>query len=616
MKQYFFVLTCCFCSMIAFTQEIPRRNLEDSMIGWIKVYNFKGFKEPMKVDHRNYSVAQLSLIDSFANWMQASYLPKGGLGDIKKIVSEKLGLYNQHTAGLPQHYGAYAETYYFLKYNSKGKLIPATSHSVTWSMIANGVPVGWVIRDISTATQSYFTLPSFESAHASEEMRKTYDLSRVTNLAPYTNLWVRSVETGGGNNYVLLSKDNRSPFIKLKKGEYLKIIEAALPVVYEREKKKIIEAEQGDQKRIASSLKYLDEKFEKRRGSLEKVKEKYNRRLDELALVGAQPSLNDLDVGRDLFSSGYLTDPESTVGRVPVYKIDPAMAELCRKDKPQWILVGWWWAPNDPLEKNLHESIIYNFNFPYLYNFFFDAEKVKGQTYQPLRSPTFKEAVVITESSEAAKKNKGDANIHFFEDFSTTGIGQKPVGWRTKLGPEGITSTVVQVKGLNGKWATGNYELTALGLKKPFPQDFTLSYDLVASQNFTWGAKGLTLQLSKETSPGNAESFLRLKLRPGYDGREGETEIEGKFPSPPGYLNSSKWTKAPGFSNNKKNNHIKVSIKKKGELLQIFIDDNKVAEFEKAIPASFQFNALSFLENGNRGEHDKYYISNIKIVKE
>ena len=616
MKQYFFIITCCFCSIVSFAQEIPRRELEDSTIGWIKVYNFKGFKEPMKWDHRNYSVAQLSLIDSFANWMQASYLPKGGLGDIKKIVSEKLGLYNQYTASLPQHYGAYAETYFFLKYNSKGKLTPATSHRVTWSMIANGTPVSWAIRDISTNTQCYFTLPSFEAAHASDEVRKANDFSKVTNLAPYTNFWLRNIETGGGTNYVLLSKDNRFPFIKLTKGEYLKLLETFLPLAYEREKREIIKGEQGDLKRAANLLKYLDEKYERQKAGLEKNKEKYKRRLGELALTQAQPTLYDLDNGRDVFSNGYLTDTESTEGRIPVYKVDPAMVELCKKDKPQWILVGWEWTANDPTEKNLHESIINNFNFHYLYNFFFDPEKIKGQTYKPLRSPSFKEAVVITESSEAAKKNKGDANIYFFDDFSTTGIGQKPIGWRSKLGHGGNTSIVVQLNGLNGKWATGNYELTALGLKKPFPQDFTLSYDLVASQNFTWGSKGLTLQLSKETSPGNAESFLRLKFRPGFDGREGETEIEGKFPLSPDYLNKSNWVKAPGFSNNKKYNHIKVSIKKKGERLQIFIDENKVAEYEKAIPASQVFNALMFLENGNSGENDKYYISNLKIVKE
>ena len=202
-----------------------------------------------------------------------------------------------------------------------------------------------------------------------------------------------------------------------------------------------------------------------------------------------------------MFSNGYLTDPESTLGRYPVYKIDPAMAELCKKDKPQWIKISWEYYPgsNDLVEKHQHESIITNINFEYVYNFFFDPEKVKGQPYKPLRSPLYKEAVVVSEASEASKKTTADKNVHFFEDFSTTAIG-----------------------------------------KKPMPQNFTLTYDLVASQNFTWGAKGLTLQLSKETSPGNAESYLSLKLRPGFDGKDGEATLETKFPSPPGYSNGTK----------------------------------------------------------------------------
>ena len=119
--------------------------------------------------------------------------------------------------------------------------------------------------------------------------------------------------------------------------------------------------------------------------------------------------------------------------------------------------------------------------------------------------------------------------------------------------------------------------------------------NLVASQNFTWGAKGLNLKLAKETSPGNAESFLNLKLRPGFDGKDGETTLETKFPSPPGYSNGTKWYTATGFSNNKKNNRITVTIKKKEEILQVFIDNTKIAEYEKAIPAAHLFNALSFM---------------------
>ena len=125
----------------------------------------------------------------------------------------------------------------------------------------------------------------------------------------------------------------------------------------------------------------------------------------------------------------------------------------------------------------------------------------------------------------------------------------------------------------------------------------------------------MAFQLSKETSPGNAESYLNLRLRPGSNGSDGEAVIEGKFSSPPGYLNGTKWAVAPGFSNNKKNNRISVTIKKIDETLQIFIDKTKIAEYEKGIPSALLFNALSFTHGRSDGETEKFYISNIKIIK-
>ena len=597
-----------------FAQSVPKQQIEDSVIGWMKVYHFKGIKESKKVDDKIYSAAQLSLCDSFANWIQASYIPKGGLGDVKKSVSEKLGLYNQHTAVLPQSYGAYAKTYVFLKYNSSHKMVPENNLGAYWGIFANAVP-GWPITFICSPTQYYFTMPSYESSFGGEEAtRKIHDMTGIANIKHYTSFWVKDIEAGGGTDYVLLCKDNKSPFIKITKGEYLQALETAIPGFYEKEKKKIIEAEQGIQQRIAVAVKYLDEKIERFTAGLKKNKEKYKDRLGELALTTSQPSLYDLENGKDLFSNGSLTDPESTSGRIPVYKIDPVMDELCKKDKPQWILVSWWWSPNDPVEKYMHESIINNFNFEYVYNFFFDPEKVKGQPYKPLRSPLFNEAVVVTQASAANKKNNADNNVFFFEDFSTTGIGKKPIGWRTEYGLDG--GVVENPDGLKGNWVliTGN-TLTPNQLKKPLPQNFTLSFELVAAQNFTWGAKGLTFQLSKETSPGNAESYLKLKLRPGFDGKDGEATLETKFPNPPGYSNGTKWLIAKGFSNDKKYNHITVTIKKNDEILQVFIDNTKITEYGKAIPAAHLFNAMSF-SSGNSGENDKFYISNIKITKD
>lgn len=601
----------------AAAQEIPRQSIEDSVIGWMKVYNFKGAKQPMKVEDKLYSANQLSICDSFANWMQASYIPKGGLGDVRKRVTGKIGPYNQNDVALPQSYGAMATTYLFLKYNSNKKMVPENSLGISWTIMANGVP-GWEAKDISSPSQYYFTMPSFDNETGGDAIKNVHDLTKMVNLKPYTSFWIKNIEAGNGTDYVLLCKDNRSPFIKLTKGQYLQALEQAIPRVYQQEKKKLYEKEQGNQKSIAVFMKILDDKNEKRLAGLKKIKEKYKDRLGEIALADAQPSLTDLETGRDVFSNGYLQDPESTSGRMPVYKIDPVMAELCKKDKPQWILISWWWTPNQPTEKHMHESIINNFNFDYLYKFFFDPEKVKGQQYKPLRSSSYKETVVVTDASETSKKNNADKSIFFFEDFSTTAIGKKPNGWNSKLNYDGKPCIVATLDGESGNWTEikGNEALIPNQLKKPLPQNFTISYDMVAPQNFTWGGKGLAFQLSKETTPGNAESFLMVRIRPGFDGRNGEVEIETKFPSPPGYMNATKWMAAPGFSNNKKNNRITVTIKKKEENLQVFIDKNKIAEYEKAIPSALLFNAMSFTHGRSDAETEKFYISNIKITKE
>jgi hypothetical protein len=415
---------------------------------------------------------------------------------------------------------------------------------------------------------------------------------------------------------MLLCKDNKSPFVKLTKGEYLNAVETAIPRFREMEKKKIQEANPGNQRSIDYLVNYLDQKMEKVRTAVKNTREKYKNRLWEIALTATQPSLNDLVSGRDVFSNGYLSDAESTSGRVPVYTLDSAMAARCKTDQPQWILMSWWWAPHVVVEKHMHESIVNNFDFSYLYNFYFDPEKIKGKPYKPLRSPYARETVVAMNASEATKQIAGNSKSYFFDDFSTTPVGKKPIGWKSSLGHDGSSSIIVQPDGLDGNWALiRDYTLTATQLKTSWPQNFTMSFDIVATQNFTWGAKGLTFQLSKETSPGNAESFIQLKLRPGYDGRPGEASVQTKFPYPPGYSNQSKWMEAPDFSNNKKNNRLTVTIIKNEELLQVFIDKIRLAEFTKAIPAAHLFNAMSFYSY-NSGENDKYYISNIRITRD
>ena len=85
----------------------------------------------------------------------------------------------------------------------------------------------------------------------------------------------------------------------------------------------------------------------------------------------------------------------------PILKVNKTARELCKTDQPQWIVIRWTMGmPNAAFNLHLHESILNNFNFEYVYNYFFNPEKVKGQFYKPLRSPTIKEAVAVTEASE------------------------------------------------------------------------------------------------------------------------------------------------------------------------------------------------------------------------
>ncbi len=604
------LLLCSFTGIVtnSLAQSFSNESIEDSVFGWMKVYNFKGAKAPVKVDDKLYSVAQLSIADSFANWMQATYLPKGGLGDVKKMVSEKLGLYNQNDAALPQSYGAYTKTYTDLKYNSSGKMIPASNSHVQWSIIANA-PVGISADALCTPSQYYFTLPSFAEQGYDDDLPKLYGLATHPNTKKYFTYFRRNSRIGNEKTVVLFAQ-NTMPFVKVTRGEYLQQVAAGIEKKYAIEKEEAVTKWFNDNAR-ANARKYADDRYQKRITVLKNNQEKYKNRLDETAeIFTTQP---------DMLLENYADVFEGNGGsalKLPVYRIDPQMAELCKKDKPQWIRITWHGDVNEPVGKHQHETIINNFNFQYVYDFFFDADKMKGKPYQPLRSPGYKEAVVTTAASEAAKKNNADATVFFFEDFSTTGIGKKPIGWKTILAFDGTTALVTKPGELDGNWVElrGHY-INATLLKKPLPQNFTLTYDVAVPQNFTWGAKGLTMLLAKETSPGNAESFISLKLRPGSNGNDGEATVETKFPFPPGYSNGTNWYVANGLSNNKKMNRITVIIKKSGEKLQVFINENKIAEYEKAIPLNHLFNALSFNCSGNSAKNDAYFISNIKITK-
>jgi hypothetical protein len=166
-----------------------------------------------------------------------------------------------------------------------------------------------------------------------------------------------------------------------------------------------------------------------------------------------------------------------------------------------------------------------------------------------------------------------------------------------------------------GQWATTTgFTLTPGQLKVPLPPDFTVTYDLIASANYTWGARGMTFTLSTGAGGGGSGSHISLRLRPGSGSGDGEAVLEAAFPNAQGYLSGSKWFTVPGFSN-KAQAAVAVTLVKQGERLQILLNKVKVFESEKAIPAGFLFNQLSLNHGGTFSANDRMFISNLAILR-
>jgi len=335
---------------------------------------------------------------------------------------------------------------------------------------------------------------------------------------------------------------------------------------------------------------------------------KYKSRLQEVAEI----SRVEPDIMLENFPDVFEGNGGSRM-RLPVYTVDAATLERCKSDTPQWIVVSWTAKLNDPISNRLHDAILSQFNLEYLYNRFFYPEKVKGLPYAPLR-PARAETAAI-EASAASRKIAADPGVYFFEDFSGTPIGKPALNWHSNLDNTGAKSVVVELKGLEGHWASlSGFSITPQ-LEGPLPRDFTVSYELVAARDYTWGARGMTFRLSKGVAGSGQDSFFSVRLRPGFGGSGGEAVIDGKFRSAPGYFSETKSVPVPGFSNTEQNNRITVTIRKQEEMVQVFIDKAKIAEYQKAIPEALLFDAVSFNLQGQAGPHDQMFISNIKITK-
>lgn len=606
------LVVICFAS-ISFTaaaQKPLKQVIEDSVYGWTKVYRY-GAKSyaPQDANGRHFLPQHKMWVDSFVNWIQASYIPKGGIGDVKrKLLSPYLENGSRKT--LPPAYGAWAFTW-SMYVDEKGQHRNIQETEIPFGINANevnGVPIEFLCND----KQYYFMRPGSGEerfSFADPSLRAQYDITRLPQLKPFITFYTKASlydRNAGLMDAVLLSRNNRMPFLKITKGEYLSLLPAALERQYQQEKAKAEQqwaAGSAREEALAEAVQRKNRRIEK----LNACRQRYKDRLSETAeLFTAQP---------DLLFENYADIFEGNGGvqeHFPVYKVDPEMAAACSGEKPQWIIIAWNWNHDDPRMVHMHESIIRNFNFRYVYDFFFDPEKVKGKPYRPLQDPMPPKAPAPLPLSARAKQIKQDPAVLYYEDFSASSPGSKPLRWYSQISTRGVYAVIKKGDAgpENRLWIRGN-RAQPWDQPRNFPAAFSLSFDLEVPEGFEWGAKALELVLTDPKAEGVDGEFLELRIRPGFDGRAGEYTINVSS----GWANRdrNRAGELAAFSNTIVLRKVHIELSRNGNSLELKVNRKEIMRWPDALKPGIQPHLLWFQQLSTEKEQNTYYLSKIQI---
>lgn len=242
------------------------------------------------------------------------------------------------------------------------------------------------------------------------------------------------------------------------------------------------------------------------------------------------------------------------------------------------------------------------------------AEKVNKELKKETDNKQ-KKSKVIKKSSEFEPAN----TLVFLEDFSKDKIGAFPASMMTNSSGE-----IVEID--DQKWlqlgGSGAFTFKDINKGKPFSQEFTLEFELYASDDFVRHSKelGMVLAESKNIKKDfslwgenrNGSNGIKVGFHPIEYGDKGKGQT--RFFAYKGGLETQKVEKIQtNFS--VENNKVKVQVKRTAERIMVFIDGVKIWDNQNAFDANKNYSALVFTTGEYKGEN-AFYISNIKYSEQ
>lgn len=200
------------------------------------------------------------------------------------------------------------------------------------------------------------------------------------------------------------------------------------------------------------------------------------------------------------------------------------------------------------------------------------------------------------------------------DNFSEDAIGDFPSKWYTNGSGE-----IVTLEGYEGKWLimSGSAEYYIEQLLQ-LPENFTIQFDLMCSIPFSWSSGIINFEIKDVAKNADKiyESDLKQKFR--MDMHPGIPSVNGNYSTNAyghyalanqhGNIDLKEY-----FMPATGKNLLHVSIWRQKQRLRIYLNENKILDLPKILPADMSPNVFAFRTEGFENE-DHYFISNLRVA--
>ncbi|HEX4876527.1 MAG TPA: hypothetical protein VFV31_07615 [Chitinophagaceae bacterium] len=376
-KKYLFVFCAAIMPKLMIAQPSQQQRIKDSVIGWWSVLPKKA-TTPDNNNGYTFTVAQQENLNEIIRWMYKTYTPVAGLGTFKKNFDADLGAQKRY----PPHYYGVEFRIWDVSFDKQwltpeGKFRPIDEQYTSFYILINAIPENKPVIFVNNSDRYVFTmLPDGSGGEQLKEQRKDSDPNIHSNVYPYLKY---------KSNYqnIYLAPGNKLPIATVSKGELLNMAESSIETLLKTELEKV-KQQFSNSKAQQDAYAYRKKDIEKYRTEIQKLRNKHINSLDQPAVVN-NPEIT-------IYSFSANTDPfeisENQREWKQYYTVHQYTKDLltkCRTDKPQWIVISFPFITKDRGNQltEMYKAITENFNYEYVFNYFFNPEKVKGIIYKP-----------------------------------------------------------------------------------------------------------------------------------------------------------------------------------------------------------------------------------------